>query len=391
MPNTWFDKKDLQAVAADNWLETAKSSTKQWLDSLGYQPHQEEPKPALDFAMPTAEEFHASAPWRDLDPPKQTPTPSGTPAGMPSNAPRTGGIDSTITTGDQSPALRPGESVGSVSFGPPSGPPAEGVLRWSSDVDEASRAYGVPREVILGIMEIESGGNPDARSSQGAMGLMQVMPFHYGQGENGMDPKTSIHRGAKILADNYKRYGDWDRAAAAYFGAIDENGNITDASDATGTVGSKYVQLFRGAASKYGGGAASPSAAASAPASAPVRPTPSSAAGAAPMPTSTPAQPHTGTKLRVRDEWGNEFEISQDDLNKRPAGGGKLTVIGPVALNAGALSSPDASAAPQAAGTVPPSAGGLHPNLAQAFKAANGRDPSPEEAQELRQAFGMMA
>lgn len=201
-------------------------------------------------------------------------TPSGTPAGMPSNAPQTGNINSsTITQGDNGPALRPGESVGSVSFGAPSGPPSSGVMRWSEPVQAASRKYNVPPEVIMGIMDIESGGNPEARSSQGAMSLMQVMPFHYGEGENGMDPLTSIDRGTKILADNYRKYGDWDRAAAAYFGAIDDQGNITDATDATGTNGSKYVTLFRGAASKYGSAPRNagdaPTSSAPAPASAP--------------------------------------------------------------------------------------------------------------------------
>jgi hypothetical protein len=62
-------------------------------------------------------------------------------------------------------------------------------------------------------------------------------------------------------------------------------------------------------------------------------------------------------------------------------------------LNAGSGSVPQEPAAPpQAVAGVPPASGGpLHPNLAQAFRAANGRDPSPEEAAELRQAFGMMA
>lgn len=159
------------------------------------------------------------------------------------------------SAGQQPPAAGTGQTgsgmTAAPSFGPASGPPGEGVLRWREPVMAASATYGVPPEVIMGIMDIESGGNPDAVSPQGAMSLMQVMPFHYGAGENGMDPLVSIDRGAKILADNYRRYGDWDKAAAAYFGAIDANGNITDASDATGTTGNRYVTLFRGAASKY--------------------------------------------------------------------------------------------------------------------------------------------
>ncbi|MBI4492597.1 MAG: hypothetical protein HY690_07375 [Chloroflexi bacterium] len=55
---------------------------------------------------------------------------------------------------------------------------------------------------------------------------------------------TNIMRGAQILARNYQRYGSWDKAAAAYFGAIDAQGNVTGARDATGASGCDYVQKF---------------------------------------------------------------------------------------------------------------------------------------------------
>lgn len=134
------------------------------------------------------------------------------------------------------------------------GDPSGGVEQWSDLVGEASKIYGVPPEIIKGIMHIESGGRADAVSPAGAMGLMQVMAGWYGADEDGMDPKVSVMKGTKILADNFKRYGDWDRAAAAYFGAIDAQGNITDASDVTGTTGSNYVRLFRDAVGRYVGG-----------------------------------------------------------------------------------------------------------------------------------------
>lgn len=293
-------------------------------------------------------------------------TPSGTPAAMP-QAP--GLVNATITQGPKpGQTLQPGESVGSINFGPPVGPPSDGVLRWSSDVDEASRQYGVPREIILGIMDIESGGNPEAVSAAGAMGLMQVMPFHYAQGENGMDPRTSILRGTKILADNYRRWGDWDRAAAAYFGAIDDKGNITDATDVTGTSGSKYVQLFRGAASKY---------------SAPAQPKPAPQSSAAPPAQVTQAQPVQqrapdgftwstdnpnsaqyarpgAPKFRVRDPYGNEYELTQEQIDKTPGGSRHLTILGPVAMNAGAAAGPPQPA--PAAASAPPSGGTSTPD-----------------------------
>lgn len=157
------------------------------------------------------------------------------------------------------------------------------VEQWSPLISQAAKRHNVPEAVVKGIMQIESGGDPKALSHAGAIGLMQTMPFHYQPGEDAYDPATNIDRGVKILADNYRRYGDWDRAAAAYFGAIDANGNITDASDGN-TVGSNYVRLFREAAANYGGLPAAPvggQAAASGAAALPP-------SGAAPPPTPGP-------------------------------------------------------------------------------------------------------
>ena len=119
-----------------------------------------------------------------------------------------------------------------------------GTDQWRSLIDEAAAAHGIDGDAIQAVMMIESGGNAGARSVAGALGLMQVMPFHFQPGEDGMDPRTNVLKGASILADNYRRYGSWDKAVAAYLGAIDANGNITSAQDANGTDGFKYAQMF---------------------------------------------------------------------------------------------------------------------------------------------------
>jgi len=116
--------------------------------------------------------------------------------------------------------------------------------QWRTLIDEAAAQYGIDGDAIQAIMMIESQGNANARSGVGAMGLMQVMPFHFQTGEDGMDPRTNVFKGAQILADNYKRYGNWDSAVAAYLGAVDANGNPTTATDMYGTSGIKYAQMF---------------------------------------------------------------------------------------------------------------------------------------------------
>jgi cell wall-associated NlpC family hydrolase len=137
------------------------------------------------------------------------------------------------------------QTSGDSASGPTSdGSGDPGTAKWRPLIDSAAQQVGIDPDVIQAIMMTESGGNPDSVSSAGALGLMQVMPFHFASGENGLDPKTNILKGAQILADNYKRYGNWDTAVAAYLGAVDANGNITNAADAYGTTGPAYVQRF---------------------------------------------------------------------------------------------------------------------------------------------------
>lgn len=130
------------------------------------------------------------------------------------------------------------------------GSTAEGVHAWDGLVAAASAAFNVPMNVIKAIIDIESKGDPTATSSMGAAGLMQVMGFHAKNGEDLYDPATNIEFGTRILAENFQRYGTWEQAAAAYFGAIDGNGNITSASDGN-TDGYGYVDAFSTKAQAY--------------------------------------------------------------------------------------------------------------------------------------------
>lgn len=144
-----------------------------------------------------------------------------------------------------------GDYRGRLSLGDPTqGKDVSGVLRWKPLLQEAEREFGVPWEVLGAIMAIESGGNPNAKSPAGAVGLMQIMPNYHANraakyGGNLWDPRVNVFTAADLLRDLYKRYGSWDKAVAAYFGAIDAYGNITGARDAVGTSGHQYVALFR--------------------------------------------------------------------------------------------------------------------------------------------------
>ena len=82
------------------------------------------------------------------------------------------------------------------------------VARWSAEILRWSGEYEVPPELIATVMQIESCGNPLARSSAGAQGLFQVMPFHFSAGEQPTDPEVNAQRGLAYLARSMQLAGD---------------------------------------------------------------------------------------------------------------------------------------------------------------------------------------
>lgn len=79
----------------------------------------------------------------------------------------------------------------------------------------AERAHGLPRDMLARMAQQESSFNPKAVSPAGAQGLMQIVPRWH----PGIDPfnvEQSIFYAGKFLAANYKRFGTWPLALAAY-------------------------------------------------------------------------------------------------------------------------------------------------------------------------------
>ena len=82
--------------------------------------------------------------------------------------------------------------------------------RYASHILAAAKATKVDAALIHAVISVESGYNPSARSSAGAVGLMQLMPEtakRYGVKDR-LDPAQNIHGGARYLRDLKLMFGN---------------------------------------------------------------------------------------------------------------------------------------------------------------------------------------
>ncbi len=95
------------------------------------------------------------------------------------------------------------------------------VLYWADSIIEWASASNLDPNLVATIMQIESCGDPRATSSAGAMGLFQVMPFHFHTSDNPYNPNTNAARGLAYLARSLAAAnGDARLAMAGYNGGI---------------------------------------------------------------------------------------------------------------------------------------------------------------------------
>lgn len=108
----------------------------------------------------------------------------------------------------------------------------ESIRQWCDLVQTSAAEHGIDAALIASVMLQESGGDPQAYSKSGAVGLMQVMPrdgiaagFNCINGpcfasrpsmEELFDPGFNISYGARMLSNLIQKYGDVREALRAY-------------------------------------------------------------------------------------------------------------------------------------------------------------------------------
>jgi soluble lytic murein transglycosylase-like protein len=102
---------------------------------------------------------------------------------------------------------------------------AKSTDRLAKIIGEASDRFAVPARWIRAVIQVESGGDAQAISPRGAMGLMQLMPgtwvelsVRHGLGLDPFDPRDNVFAGASYLRQMHDRFGSIGFLAAYHAG-----------------------------------------------------------------------------------------------------------------------------------------------------------------------------
>lgn len=95
---------------------------------------------------------------------------------------------------------------------------------------QAAHRHGIPQHLFLRLVQQESGWRADAVSHKGALGLAQLMPQTARMlGVDPRDPRQNLEGGARYLAEQYRKFGTWRLALAAYNAgpaAVEKHGGV---------------------------------------------------------------------------------------------------------------------------------------------------------------------
>lgn len=94
------------------------------------------------------------------------------------------------------------------------------ILYWQNEIIKWAQEWELDPNLVATVMQIESCGDPLAKSYAGALGLFQVMPYHFQFGEMPFNPNTNAKRGLSYLRNSIDSHLSPRLALAGYNGGI---------------------------------------------------------------------------------------------------------------------------------------------------------------------------
>jgi hypothetical protein len=94
------------------------------------------------------------------------------------------------------------------------------VQYWADNIQVWANDWALDPNLVATVMQIESCGDPTALSHAGAMGLFQVMPYHFEVTESPFKPNVNAKRGLNYLQLALAEYNNPSLAFAGYNGGI---------------------------------------------------------------------------------------------------------------------------------------------------------------------------
>jgi soluble lytic murein transglycosylase-like protein len=148
----------------------------------------------------------------------------------------------------------PGQQTSAISVSAASGTTPAATTDFASEIDAAAKSNGIDPALLKGLVQQESGFDPNARSGAGAVGLTQLMPGTAAAlgVTDPTDPVQSLQGGARYLRQQLDRFGGDERLALAAYnagpGAVAKYGGVPPYAETQG-----YVNKVLANAASYRG------------------------------------------------------------------------------------------------------------------------------------------